>query len=85
MLSFVTARDGNMEVYTMNADGSDPTNITNHPADDFVSTWMSDGSRLVFDTNRDGNWEIYSILLNGTGATRLTNNPADDEFPVWRP
>ena len=85
MVSFVTERDGNLEVYTMLADGSSPTNITNHSADDFSSTWKSDSSRLIFDTDRDGNWEIYSILLNGTDPVRFTTHTSDDDYPEWRP
>jgi hypothetical protein len=81
----VTERDGNLEIYIINADGSSPTRVTNDPAEDFSSSWTSDGSRLIFDTNRDGNWEIYSIRLDGTDLIRLTTHPADDEFPVWRP
>jgi TolB protein len=69
----------------MNADGSDPTNLTNHPAPDFASSWRSDGPRLTFDTSRDGNWEVYSIQLDGTDVVRLTTNSADDESPAWRP
>ena len=84
-LSFVTDRDGDSEVYIMDADGSNPTNVTQNPAEDFASSWTSDGTRLIFDTERDGNWEIYSILLDGTGLVRLTTHSADDEFPAWRP
>jgi Tol biopolymer transport system component len=36
---FDTTRDGNREVYVMDADGSDPVNLTRHPADDWADTW----------------------------------------------
>ena len=36
---FQTNRDGNFEIYTMNADGSNPVNLTNHPADDVWPSW----------------------------------------------
>ena len=32
---FLSSRDGNWEIYTMNPDGTDPINLTNHPARDF--------------------------------------------------
>jgi TolB protein len=84
-ISFVTDRDGNDEVYTMNLDGSDPQRVTNHDADDFSSSWTSDGARLIFDTDRNGHWDIYSIALSGANALRLTTSTADDRFPEWRP
>jgi len=34
-IAFQTDRDGNVEIYVMNADGSAETNLTNDPADDF--------------------------------------------------
>ena len=42
---FQTDRDGNREIYVMDADGSNPVNLTNHPADDGAPSWFR------FDTN----------------------------------
>ena len=36
---FMTDRDGNREVYIMNADGSEQTNLTKHPANDSAPIW----------------------------------------------
>jgi hypothetical protein len=33
-IAFASERDGNFELYRMNADGSDQTRLTNNPADD---------------------------------------------------
>jgi Tol biopolymer transport system component len=38
-IAFVSNRDGNDEIYVMNADGSEPRNITNHPSKDWEPTW----------------------------------------------
>jgi TolB protein len=84
-ISFVTDRDGNDEIYTMNLDGSDPVRVTSHDSDDFSSSWMSDGTRLIFDTDRNGHWDIYSIAVSGGNAVRLTTSSANDRFPEWRP
>jgi TolB protein len=85
-ISFVSDRAGsNLDIYTMDVDGSNPMRVTTHPGDDFDSSWASDGSILIFDTDRNGNWDIYSIEPAGTNAVRLTTHPADDESPAWRP
>ena len=41
---FVSDRevDGNHEIYVMNADGSNPRNLTNHPEDDTAPAWFGD-------------------------------------------
>jgi Tol biopolymer transport system component len=36
---FTTERDGNSEIYVMNADGSKQTNISRNRGDDFAAAW----------------------------------------------
>ena len=38
-IAFQSERDGNWEIYVMNADGSDQKNITNNPADESHPSW----------------------------------------------
>jgi TolB protein len=40
-IAFSSDRDGNSEIYVMDADGSNPTNLTNDPADDLAPNWGS--------------------------------------------
>src|SRR3989440_484836 len=58
-IAFTTERDGNVDIYLMNADGSGVTRLTNNPAGDFWPVWSSDGTKIVFQSERDGNDEIY--------------------------
>ena len=86
-LAFASNRDGNWEIYRMNADGSSLTNLTNKPdSDDNFPAWSPrDGSYIAFVTNRDGNWEIYRMNTQGGGLKNLTHDPGDDEMPAWSP
>jgi serine/threonine protein kinase len=85
-IAFESSRDGNGEIYVMNADGSGQINLTNHPAwDAYVSDWSPDGMLITFPSNRDGNEEIYVMNGDGSGVTRLTNNPGLDFAPSWSP
>jgi len=38
-IAFRSYRDGNDEIYVMNADGSNQTNITNNPGGDYSPSW----------------------------------------------
>jgi uncharacterized repeat protein (TIGR01451 family) len=85
-IAFVSRRDGQPEIYVMNADGSNQTKVTVSPANDTQPDWASrdfSRSELAFVSDRDGNREIYTVLQNGTGVLRVTNDPADDFAPAW--
>ena len=84
-VTFNSDRDGNWEVYVMDADGKNPRNLTNNPGDDLFPAWSPDGQRIVFTSLRDGNNEIYVMGAAGRNPYRLTNNPAFDICPVWSP
>src|SRR5215212_8146955 len=76
----------NGEIYVMNADGSEQTNISNNTAFDGYPHWSPDGKKIAFMTSRDGiNYEIYVMNADGTSQTRLTNNADIDEQPSWSP
>jgi Tol biopolymer transport system component len=84
-IAFVSGRDGNNEIYVMNADGSSPINLTHDPASDVQPAWSPDGSKIAFTSFRDGNDEIYVMNADGSGLLNLTNNPASDGTPAWSP
>ena len=84
-IAFESDRDGNAEIYAMNADGSAPTRLTNNTALDFTPAWSADGTKIAFESTRDGNTEIYVMNADGSGQTRRTNNAASDGDPSWSP
>ncbi len=86
-------RNDNWEVYVMNADGTSPINLTNHPAEDSRPDWSPDGLQIAFDSNRAGdwakdrndNWEVYVMNADGTSPINLTNHPKWDSQASWEP
>lgn len=71
---FASGRDGDLEIYTMNPDGSSLTKITDNETPDYYPTLSKDGSKIVFVSERDGNPEIYTMNRDGTNQVRITNN-----------
>jgi Tol biopolymer transport system component len=86
-IAFQSSRDGNAEIYLMNADGSGQTRLTTDPAFDGTPAISPDGTRILFESQRDETpmMDIYVMNLDGTGQVNLTNHPAWDERPRWSP
>ncbi len=84
-VAFTSERDGNPEIYVINADGTNPRRLTTNDVLDGAPAWSPDGSRIAFHSARDGNLEIYVMNADGSGAQRLTDNPAPDSEPDWSP
>ena len=68
-IAFTSNRDGNEEIYVMNADGSGVTRLTNNSANDGGADWSPDGTRVVFASDRDGNYEIYVMYVPASSST----------------
>ncbi|MEJ7892119.1 MAG: thrombospondin type 3 repeat-containing protein, partial [Solirubrobacteraceae bacterium] len=81
-IAFVSERDGNPEIYVMNADSSGtPTRLTNNPADagmesgiaDSQPTFSPDGKKIAYVSGNDI-WVMSAA--DGTGKTNLTKAAA---------
>jgi Tol biopolymer transport system component len=84
-IGFASDRDGSDEIYTMNADGTDPRRRTINAAWDSQPAFSPDGERIAFVSDRDGNAEIYVMNTDGSHPTNLTNDAGDDLEPVFSP
>ena len=78
-IAFASSRKGNLGIYVMNADGSNPINLTQSPnGGDWSPAWSPDGSRIAFNSRRDGNEEIYVMNANGANLINLTQHLKSD-------
>ncbi|HTH23554.1 MAG TPA: DPP IV N-terminal domain-containing protein [Vicinamibacterales bacterium] len=73
-ISFVSSRGGNFDLYVMNADGTNVTRVTDHPANDFDPIWMPDGLSLIFSSERDSRSDLYRVWLKDRRVDRLTQH-----------
>lgn len=84
-IAFSSDRDGNWEIYVMDALGSNQVNVTGNPKDDWDPSWSPNGKQIAFVSGRDKNAEIYAMRANGSYQENLTRNSHDDLNPAWSP
>jgi autotransporter-associated beta strand protein len=83
-IAFTSYRDGNSEIYVMNADGTGQINLTNNAAaSDKDPSWSPDGGKIAFVSDRTGHADIYVMNADGTSVTPLSNDAAVDTAPSW--
>ena len=82
-------RPNRMELFTMNADGSDQKQITNLGGANFGPSWTPDGQRIIFSSNyknpKSRNFDLYLVNADGSGLQQVTTNPEFDGFPMFSP
>ncbi|HJQ71544.1 MAG TPA: hypothetical protein VKA70_21390 [Blastocatellia bacterium] len=86
---FRSGRDGNHEIYLMDADGGNVRRLTDHPATDTMPTFSPAGGLVAFTSFRDGDPEIYTLRISADGAPgqlrRITNSVGADTHPRFSP
>jgi len=80
-LTFVSDRDGNWEIYAINADGSWLRRITDQPTTDGLPEWAADGMRIAFRSDRGGVWAIWIASGIGGPASKLVDA---ETGPNWQ-
>jgi Tol biopolymer transport system component len=83
---FVSDRTGNYELFVVNVDGSNPTQLTNDPGGDIHGRWSPDGSKIAFVSDRDGDKDIYVMSgADGSNVVNLTDDTHHNLEFDWSP
>jgi len=80
-------RPTTLEIWVMNADGSNKRQVTNNGKANFGPYFFPDGKRIIFASNMDDprgrNFELYKINTDGTGLERITFAEPFNGFPMF--
>lgn len=77
----------NMEIFVMDADGSNKHQVTNNGAANFAPFFTPDGKRIIFSSNVHDtlgwNFDLYLIDVDGKNLEQVTYADSFDGFPMF--
>jgi len=83
-IAFSSKRDGNYEIYVMNADGTDQRRLTKTRNDEEGgAAWSPDGTQIAFSSSRESYGRIRVMNADGSNVRRLTTKGGTG--PRWSP
>ncbi len=82
---FASNRDGNWDIYSMDAKGKNLLQLTDHPKSDEYPAFSPDGRRIAFKSERDFKPDLYVMDRDGNNVIRLTNDNDFESRPSWSP
>lgn len=82
-------RPNRMELWVMNADGTNQRQITSLGGANFAPFFAPDGKRVIFSSNhknpRSRNFDLYLVNVDGSGLEQITIHAEFDGFPMFSP
>jgi len=82
---FASDRDGDFEIYLMDRDGANVTQLTHNSVEDWDPAWSPTGAAIAFTSAQNGEPEIFLMDFTGANQRNITNHPAFDEMAAWSP
>jgi TolB protein len=78
-----------LDIWAMNADGTNKRQVTNLNKASFAPYFFPDGKRIIFSSNvadpKGRDFDLYKVNSDGTGLERITYNDTFDGFPMFSP
>lgn len=85
-IAFVSDRDGQQYIYTMDPDGGNQRRLTDNDFPELSPAWSPDGSHLAFFSGTNDVTNIYVVGSDGAGSTNITDQESGfNEDPSWSP
>lgn len=81
-IAFASNRDGDWELYVMDADGSNETRITNRVGEDSMPTWSPDGLTIFYSYSTNNDIKIWRIDPDGNNAAQVSTGAGFDGYPT---
>ncbi len=82
---FTSNRDGDWDIYSMDVNGENLVQLTDHPASDEYPACSPNGRRIVFASDRGVTRDLYVIDRDGNNVLRLTQDNFFAARVSWSP
>ncbi len=82
-IAFVSNKSRNEDVWSMNLDGSELTQLTNDPGSDQYPAVSPDGKKIAYSADIGGTWQIVVMNWDGPNKPQITTGPNRHGFPSW--
>ena len=83
-IAFSSNRNGNFDIYLMDADGRNLRRLTTDPRNDGDPAWTPDGQRVVYTSTRGTGTQIAVVSLDGSEVV-LTSAAGGNHSPAVSP
>jgi TolB protein len=80
---FVSSMAGNEDIWSMNIDGTDLTQLTDGPGREMYPSISPDGKKIAYSADIDGYWQIFTMNWDGTDKKQITNRPYRHGYHAW--
>lgn len=85
-IAFSSDKQGNFDIYIINADSTNLTNITNTENNEALPSWSPDGLYITFiSIDENGKEQLYIMNKDGSGKRKITNFQFNSGNPDWSP
>jgi len=78
-------RGGNPDLWKLDLASNEWTQLTTHPAGDYLPDWSPNMTELAFYSTRSDNYDAWILPLDGGPARQITDHELWDFAPVWSP
>ncbi|MEW6717561.1 MAG: DUF5050 domain-containing protein [Chloroflexota bacterium] len=85
-IMYISGKTGNYEIFLMNADGSNPTQLTTSTSPIIGAAWSPNGKRIVYTFLQSANnTDLYTIDADGSNDSivQLTRGAVYEDGPAW--
>jgi len=79
---FTSTKNGNEDIFTMNIDGTDLTQLTDNPTNDMYPQVSPNGKKILYTSDINGTWQLMIMNFDGTEKKQLTNGRYRSGYPT---
>ena len=84
-IAFASNRDGDWDIYSMDVNGNNLAQLTDHPESDEYPACSPDGRRIAFASERGVTPDLYVMDSDGNNVVRLTHDNFGEGRASWSP